>query len=795
MFQGPTPGIQSNPPDGSHLSVFRSPGRRITGLRGLMRRFLRRNIPSMFERRLLLLGLVLVGVGVGLGAKTAWLTLGAKGQRALQDAENLLLVAIAVPTVRGRILDRKGRVLAVDAPGWDIAVNYGVIIGAWAFDQARTAARKENEQRWVELDAVDREALIARHRRPYDEQVEMLWQTLARLGGVDKRQIDDRKNTIIRRVQNEASYLWAVWRQQRIAALQRDVPLTHVVQPIEQQQQAHSILEDVADQTRLKIQSYIREAERNEVATDRGGVQDGRDKPMQVWRQVEIQRPKHRRYRLETMTKMVDRAHLPVSLNHADPKEITIEGVGIHVLGLMRNTLKEDEQRRPYNRKSDLGGYQAGDRTGSFGIERSREYHLRGARGHDVYHRDRREKFRLHQPVPGRDAHLTIDIHLQARIQAIMSPQFGLMQVHDWHRSKAAKKGKVGHRLNGAAVVLDVQTAEVLAAVSMPAMELRLVRDDPDKIYKDPLNLPYLNRAVARQYPPGSTIKPLMLVSAVSSGVHNLYSPIECTGVLDPDQPTKNRCWIFKKYMLTHQSMEAVRSLEVSCNIYYFTLGRRMGVQRTVDWYSKFGLGTQPCCGLWEHIEGDLPDPVGASRASAIQMGIGQGPVGWTPLQAAAAYATLARGGIYLTPTFLRSAGSAEERHPIDLHLDAAALGAALEGLDRVLSGPEGTARHLAEGEPIINIDRVKVYAKSGTADPGHRRWVDLNFDNKRDKGEFVPVVDDHAWFVALVQPEGELRPTHAIAVIVEYAGSGSRVAGPIANQIIVALRQEGYLP
>lgn len=108
-----------------------------------------------------------------------------------------------------------------------------------------------------------------------------------------------------------------------------------------------------------------------------------------------------------------------------------------------------------------------------------------------------------------------------------------------------------------------------------------------------------------------------------------------------------------------------------------------------------------------------------------------------------------------------------------------------------------GTTRHIkmpdGSYETTFNVEGVRVMGKSGTADPGHRH-IDLNMDGIRDPGEMDLAPRDHAWVVALVQPEGASRPTHVVVVVAEYAGSGGRVSGPIANQIIHALKRHGYL-
>jgi cell division protein FtsI/penicillin-binding protein 2 len=173
--------------------------------------------------------------------------------------------------------------------------------------------------------------------------------------------------------------------------------------------------------------------------------------------------------------------------------------------------------------------------------------------------------------------------------------------------------------------------------------------------------------------------------------------------------------------------------------------------------------------------------------------------VAWTPLQAAAAYADLARGGVHLPPTMIADEDRSTPRQAVDLKLNQAAVAAALAGLDGVVNGADGTGRWLtSHSDPIFTVPGVKIYGKSGTADPGGR-WVDLGGERgKPDEGDLFldsKVVDDHSWFVALVQPQGQSRPTHVIAVVVEYAGSGSKVAGPIVNQVLLAMKQEGYLP
>ena len=161
-------------------------------------------------------------------------------------------------------------------------------------------------------------------------------------------------------------------------------------------------------------------------------------------------------------------------------------------------------------------------------------------------------------------------------------------------------------------------------------------------------------------------------------------------------------------------------------------------------------------------------------------------------MHAANAYATLARGGMALPAHVVRDPARRDE--PEDLGLNPASVRAAMEGLFEAANNQLGTGNHLSFGdaypmEPIFNAPGVTVWVKTGTAQSSLRR-----FDPDGEEGPQPEQVrtGDHAWVVGLVGPEGE-GPWYSFAVLMEYAGSGGRVAGPIANQVIQALLAEGY--
>ncbi len=791
-----------------------------------MRSRLRHLIPSMFHRRLLLLAGVALGVAGVLTAQAARLTTGSNHAAARADAERPLVRTQYIPTVRGRILDRNGLVLAEDVASWSVAVDFDVISGEWARTQAERAARKAAGERWKPLGPGERARLVERELPRYTRQVEDLWSVLANdaaaagadlpasanaagvnpSGGPGVEGVLDRVERVRRRVArikaNVSKRHWQREMRERNEAVDWAASIVEVAE----ETQGHTILRDVPDRGRQLLEGLIVEANAS------GDDLDVRS----VWRKVKLVRQKRREYPQETWRLVADRSTLPTPIRSDEPLELNVQGVATHILGLTRPVYAEDLAAHPFRTPAapggvDLTGYLDGDRTGGFGVERELEPLLRGRRGRVIRNLETGQISRL-EPEPGRDVHLTIDARLQARIAAVMDPELGLMRVEPWHDAKAEEEGRLGQPLYGAAVVLDIATGEVLAAVSTPAMPLGQLYDDPDSIFHDTLDQPYLNRPVAQPYQPGSTIKPILLAIAATTGDLKPGELIQCTGHYLPNTDRIFKCWIYSHYGgLTHGPLAAPQAIAQSCNIFFYTLGERVAAEGLVRWYREFGLGVKPGSGQPDEAMGDLPD-IGdllkkkayERRAMSINMGIGQGEVRWTPIQAASAYATLARGGEYVSPTFIAEKDRLAPRDRHTIPLDPGGISDALQGMEAVVHG-DGTGRWLpingreeifnaAPGSPPHTPPHAPlVLGKSGTAQ-GVPQLEDLDRDGRPDPGGKVVKSGDHAWFTALVQPEGANRPTVVIAVVAEYAGSGGKVSGPIVNQIVHVLQEEGYL-
>ncbi|MGD9692017.1 MAG: peptidoglycan D,D-transpeptidase FtsI family protein [Phycisphaerales bacterium] len=745
-----------------------------------------RLIPSMFLRRLLLLlgavGVVFIGLGVRLGQLTV-----AQGASWRAKAERALVSERWTPASRGRVLDRKGRVLAQDLPSFDVAVDYDVITGERAFRDAARAARRAMGPNWRLLSSEERERAIADRAADEERALDVSWDALARASGVPRDDLEQRKSDVMAEVQRLTSHVWSRAREKRERELLAstgepvEVPLSDVARPLREQKTAHVLLRGVDDHTAFEIRR---------LADTMPGLR--------------IIDSGAREYPFETMHVVVPRDSFPRDLRTEHPAAVEVRGVATHVLGWMRNKVfAEDLAARPLidpgTGEIDPGHYREGDSIGQAGVERGYEGTLRGMRGRSVLHLDTGEREDI-PPTAGSDVRLTLDIMLQARVQALMSPELGLARLQPWHMSATNPLPlPLNSPINGAAVVLDVQTGHILAMVTTPSFTREDLERDSRAIFENAVDHPWVNRAIGAPYPPGSIIKAAWLAAGVSSGAWSLDRGVECTGHLYPDQPAAFRCWIYKQFLTTHTAqlggpLHATQALCVSCNIYFYNVARSMGPQRIVEWAKKFGVGSGWDLGVGPEAVGFLGPISGGevSPSDAIHMGIGQGPIAWTPLHAADALATIAREGLRLAPRI----DSDKPARPEDLRFSQEAARQAREGLHLAVTDRLGTGAFLpGDGawarEPIFNAPGIDVFGKTGTAEA-----PDLVIDPDDDGPLAAQTVraGDHSWFVVVASPAGG-GPMYAIAVIMEYAGSGGRVSGPICNQIVRALIEEGYLP
>lgn len=772
-------------------------------------------IPGRFIRRLSIVTLVACAGGVALAGQLWRLTV-VEGDALRSDAERRLSRVVWLPTTRGRILDRKGLVLAQDRPAYDLMVDYAVLSGEWAVKRAGRYARRNHASQWSKLSAAERGDLIDRYLPAYTAEVESMWARVAISTGVSGDQLVRRQDEVLDRIARTQRVISSARKQQLLdAALARGEEITTDVerrvgqvadQAIREQRDQHVIVPRMSEAAAFELMRIVDST--REIYP--GGPGDEPDE-IEALPGVSVIDAGARDYPLEHIKVEVDLSSFPGPLKSEDVRTVDVGGVAIHILGSMRDTLyKEDAERRDDDLRSnpamrsaaltpggtDRGEYRSGDAVGRGGIEESRESVLRGLRGVVTTRVDTDERTTI-APSPGQDVAITIDIALQARIQAIMDPSLGLAVAQPWHGDENPTV-PVGTPLNGAVVVLDVDTGDILSMVSTPTYSRAELREDPGSIFRDQVDAAWLNRCIARPYPPGSIVKAIVLVGAVTRGNYNLAQRISCTGHLFAGKPDLYRCWIYKRFGTTHDAslghaLSGREALTVSCNIFFYTLGQRLGPEGIRWIYKTFGLGQPFNLGIGQEFTGFLGlngDESNIQIGDAIFMGMGQGPVAWTPLHAAHAYATLARSGVSIPPRIVLEATPA----PAELDLSQSAIEEALAGLDGSVNASNGSGHSIsfeAGRENIFNVPGIRIWGKTGTAEAPS---IIVDPDGKGPEPSVTLRQGDHSWFVVMACDVSESRPRFVVAVLMEYAGSGGKVSGPIANQVLHALRAEGYL-
>jgi len=797
-------------------------------------------IQSASARRLVLVA-VLLALGLSiLAAQAARLTV-LRGDELLAKAQEKLVRLSWSPTVRGQIVDRKGRVLAHNRPSFDIAVDFRVISGEWVERQAAARARRERGSDWTKLSRDQRTQLIEEAKPAYRAAVDRMWNVLAQETGRSRAEVDLKRMDVREQVDAMAGFVRERRAEQELRALAQSLGITpdQLSSRLDQLDRPdlgsteellrYVLAEEITVEAERRIEKNadIRIAEESsprvivpEVSDEIGfrlrrlaRQTDPNDDSIPYLPGLMVLDSGEREYPITEMDVEIDRSILPKPIAGEGTQTVHVTGIGSHILGSVRRRVyledaktRQDElqtseslaERSMLTTPSgsvDRGRYFAGDMVGSRGLERNLESTLRGLRGLRIERID--QSGAIDSPMTfGENITLTLDVMLQARIQALLDPSIGLARVQPWHNNHERMDPEdgesplvmpVGTPLDCAAVVIDVDTGEILAMVSTPTGG-ELPTDPEEREEYIATRRPWANRAVSMPLPPGSIAKALVLCGAHKAGVVGVDEHISCTGHFYPHEPEMLRCWIYKQFGTTHDVQFShppggAEAIKGSCNIFFYTLGQRLGPKGIVDFYRSLGVGEDLGLPLDNTLAGWLGfgnNPDAVSESEAILMGIGQGPVAWTPVHAADAFATLARGGVRIKPTII--AGDMPE--PVDLGFDPAIVDEALHGLDMVVNDRDGTANHitLPSGERFDMFDTpgVKVWGKTGTATAPALVYKDKLLRR-----------GDHSWFVLLC---GHDRPKYAIAVVAEYGGSGGRVSGPIANQIVHALVQEGYL-
>lgn len=786
----------------------------------------------MFERRLKIFLAVLFVASLGLALRAAQLQV-VEHRQWRERAAEAMKRSLNVETVRGSILDFKGRPIAVDEPCVDACVDYRALLNppdeGWVRNLARKCLRERLGPAYTEAPRARQVEMRDAEMKQIKADLDAMWGRLAKVAGVPPEQIEEARQAIVTKVEMRRRSVWyrnyqramkeheqqvkdppPAWRRWLAGEDQQDAPkLDDFAVDVEEQFRDHVILRAVNNGVRNELGKYI------------------------------------------------DR-YPGLSLKPSTHRFYPWGDAACHVIGHLSRVTREDLDRDPNLGRDELRQYFPNDLIGRNGVEALCEQTLRGTRG-------KRERIAVSMiaaggakdasdeagevtpdgwkelpgqpPQPGNDVRLTIDIELQSRIQSVFA---AVKVVNQQDKSEDYVP------LHGAAVVIDVPTGEVRAITSYPTFDLNTFDEEYERLAGDELERPLFNRATMSQLVPGSTAKPIVGLGAITDGLLLPHTGIECTGFLVLDGRTYRsafRCWtqsIFGAEGIdTHHHripsaaphvgehgnpdgfLTFADALQRSCNIYFETLGDRMKIEGLSKWYGRFGLGRPTGIGIPEArgvLPSDFKGDASERRSTAWLAAIGQGHIGTTPVQMANVAATIARGGVWVRPRLVAEGLAPDWRPPdggpdrVDLGIAPAALAAAREGMVRVVNTRAGTGLSAHREDMVVagktgtataTPMRVKVLDERGRPvldEKGKPKYELLQLSTQQNPNPRAPwyrgtgrtgVELDHAWFVGFAPAD---NPKIAFAVAVEWGGGGGATAGAVAKELLQACVDLGYL-
>jgi len=462
-----------------------------------------------------------------------------------------------------------------------------------------------------------------------------------------------------------------------------------------------------------------------------------------------------------------------------------------HVIGYVSKISKKDLEKKEYLRTMNA----AGMRVGKTGLENKLDSEIVGSIGHKRYEVNafgkRIREVSIDQGKQGKNFKTTLDLDLQKTASDALN-------------NKA-----------GSVCVMDIYRGDIVAMVSSPSFDPnKFVHGISNNDWKELIghrDKPLVNKSVAGLYPPGSTIKMLVAISALENDVVNTKMVQQCTGHIEL-YGEKFHCWKKKG----HGFVDMRRAIKESCDVYFYEVARRLGIDRLSDTAKNFGLGTPVLEGLMEEKKGVVPNTkwkkenIGRSwyLGETLHSGIGQGYFLTTPLQLCLMTAQIANGGYKIKPRIILGDESFEDLETFiqNKKLPENDFGV----LENIISKLK--YKTLFKNQENINFVKQALFAATnepqGTSYGSRLREEKFIFAGKTGtsqvkkitaqqreleiKNEDLPYEQrDHALFVAFAPFE---EPRYSISVLVEHGGSGSKSAAPIAKKVIKKLLERHTL-
>lgn len=436
-----------------------------------------------------------------------------------------------------------------------------------------------------------------------------------------------------------------------------------------------------------------------------------------------------------------------MELIHAQKRLYPREGFAAHLIGYV-GEVSENELNT-----AEFIDYEQGDVVGKQGLERQYNRHLMGVDGQRQVVVDNRGKerssFGLKEAVPGKNLQLTIDLDVQAVAELAME----------------------GRR--GAVVALDPRTGEIIAMVSRPAYDPnrfagRILAKDWREIITNP-EKPMLNRAIQAQLAPGSTFKPLMALAGLETGILTPDFQVSCGG----------GAMFYGRWFKCHLRgghglrVDLRKALAQSCDVFFYTLGNKMGIDAIAKYSEMAGLGSRTGVDLPAETEGTVPSSKWKMRnfrekwyaGETISVSIGQGALTVSPLQLAHAIGGIATGGVWAKPHLTLEEAAIGEARRANISIDNVLK--VIDGMHAVVNGGGTGAR--------AKIPGLEVAGKTGTAQLA---------SNDVLKGTTLGrTMKDNAWFVGFAPNDS---PELVVVALFE-AGEHGNLAAPIVRDVIKA--------
>ena len=462
-----------------------------------------------------------------------------------------------------------------------------------------------------------------------------------------------------------------------------------------------------------------------------------------------------------------------------DSKRIYYMGsLASHILGYMGRISETDEERLESH--GDTYEYASDDRIGKTGIERVFEKYLRGTDGIKQIDMDVNGtitgEYVTQEAIGGSDVILTIDANLQSVLESSLAQCISNIR-NGYYSSAYEAKG-------GAAVVVDVNTGEILAMASNPDYSPQIMYDgissDQYAIYED--QKAWNNKAIQGNYAPGSTFKMVTAIAGLETGVITADERINDTGVYtEVGRPYAN-CWYYDSYHVGHGYLNVSGAIQKSCNYFFYETARRMGIDNLANYARYFGLGQKTGVELLSESSGSLASGGdGWTAGDTIRAAIGQSDNAFTPIQMAKYIAMIANGGNKIDLTIIKNVMNSNGSTVSTDELN--------DYVKNELGLEDDTSPDLTLNPDNVQVvkEAMKSVAEEGGTAYSVFRDFDIEIGGKTGSAETTSGDggDVNAWFVGFAPYD---NPQIAVVVVVENGGHGYYTA-----EVVKAIVEEYF--